>query len=145
MKLFPVSFTVLLTFSLLATQGIQAQSTPTVAEVHGFLNNNHFLVTYREGEVVYGTYYFVDVHYCPSGTYGLAGKSIKKTVLGNEQVNNWQEFGSWKATKYGVNVGVYYKTTAGQEKFFPAYRLANGRLSFGEGISVVRQGKAVCR
>jgi hypothetical protein len=145
MKRFHVLFAILFTSSALFTQNTSAQSIPTEAEVNKFLNNNHFLVTYREGEVVYGTYYYIEIHYCPSGYYGLYGKSVKKTVLGNEQVNNWQEFGNWKVTKYNGNTGVYYKTTTAQEKFFPAYRLANGSLSFGEGVSIVLQGKAICK
>src|SRR5437762_7671003 len=116
MKSFHVLLAVIFTSSVLFTRSASAQSIPTTTEVNKFLNNNHFRVTYREGEVVYGTYYFIEVHYCPSGYYGLYGKSVKKTVLGNEQINNWQEFGNWKAIKYNGNVGVYYKTTKGQEK-----------------------------
>jgi hypothetical protein len=129
---------------LIFTQDTSAQAIPTVAEVNKFVSNNNILVTYREGEVVYGTYYFIEIHYCPSGYYGLYGKSVKKTVLGNEQISNWQEFGRWKVIRQNENVGVYYKTTTGQEKFFPIYRLPNGNLSLGEGTSIVRQGPAIC-
>jgi hypothetical protein len=144
MKNLHVSLALLFTSSVLFIQNTSAQSIPTVAEVNKLINNNHFLVTYREGEVVYGTYYFIEVHYCSSGYYGLSGKSVKKTVLGNEQTNNWQEFGNWKVTTYNGNTGIYYKTTLGQEKFFPVYRLPNGSLSLGEGVSIVLQGKAIC-
>lgn len=136
--------TTLLTLCGLAAQNTTAQSIPTETEVNRFVSNNHFLVTYREGEALYGTYFFIDIHYCPNGYYGLYGRSAKKTVLGNEQNNNWQEFGTWKATKYNGNVGLYYLTTTGQQKFFPLYRLPNGKLTLGEGITIVLQGKAVC-
>ncbi len=43
------------------------------------------------------------------------------------------------------NVGVYYRTTTDQENFVPVYRLSNGALSVGEGISIVNQGVAICR
>lgn len=132
------------TLMVLFEQHTNAQTIPTEAQVNKFINNNHFLVSYREGEVVYGTYYFIDIHYCPSGYYGLYGKSVKKTVLGNEQRNNWQEFGTWKVVKYKGNIGLYYLTTTRQEKFFPVYLLPNGNLSLGEGVSIVLQGKAIC-
>ena len=145
MKNFHVLIFLLLTSSVMFSQNPNAPSYPTVDELNKFINTNHFLVTYREGEVLYGTYYFLEVHYCPTGYYGLYGKSVKKTVLGNEQVSNWQEFGSWKAIKNNAAVGLYYKTTTGQEKFFPVYRLPNGSMSLGEGISIVLQGKAICQ
>lgn len=131
-------------FSTLFSQYTSAQSIPTEAQVNKFVNNNNLLVTYREGEVVYGTYYFIEIHYCTTGYYGLYGKSVKKTVLGNEQRSNWQEFGKWKVIKYNQNVGLYYQTTTGQEKFFPVFLLPNGNLSLGDGISIVVQGKAIC-
>jgi len=144
MKNFHLLMTLILTFSFIFIQNTSAQSIPTVAEVNDFINNNHFLITYREGEVVYGTYYFIEIHYCSSGLYGLYGKSVKQTVMGNEQHNNWQEYGNWKVIDYNGTVGVYYKTATAQEKFVPVYRLPNGNLSIGEGVSIVKQGKAIC-
>lgn len=144
MKNFRVLLAIIFSSSILVSQNTFAQSSPTITEVHNFLNGKRFLVTYREGGVAYGTYYFTEIHYCRSGNYGLVGKSVKKTVLGNEQNNNWQEAGIWKIINYNNSVGIYYKTNMGQVKFFPAYRSRNGGLSFGEGVSVVLQGKANC-
>ncbi len=137
-------FAIIFTLSLLSMQNMNAQTIPTEAQVNKFVNNKHFLVTYREGEALYGTYYFLEVHYCPTGSYLLYGSTVKKTVLGNEQRNNWQEAGSWKAVKYNGSVGLYYKVNTGEEKFFPLYLLPNGNLTLGEGISIVLQGKAIC-
>lgn len=134
---------ILLCCFILAAANSSAQSIPTVAEVNKFIKNNHLLVTYREGEVLYGTYYFIEIHYCPQG-YGLYGRTVKKTVLGNEQRSNWQEFGTWKVIEYNGNTGVYYKPTTAQENFVPVYRLANGNLTTGEGVTIVKQGPAVC-
>ncbi|HMU46930.1 MAG TPA: hypothetical protein PKC72_11205 [Chitinophagaceae bacterium] len=134
----------ILVFAFFFTTKANSQSIPTVAEVKTFLNSNHFLVTYREGEAVYGTYYFIDIHYCSSGLYGLLGKSVKQTVLGNEQRNSWEEYGNWNVIEYNGNVGVYYKPANAPERFYPVYRLPNGNLSTGEGISIVKQGKAIC-
>jgi hypothetical protein len=144
MKNLHLLLAIIISLSVIFTENTSAQSIPTVAEVNNLIDNNHFLITYRDGEVVYGTYYFIEIHYCSTGLYGLYGKSVKQTVMGNEQNNNWQEYGNWKVIEYNGNVGVYYKTTTAEEKFVPVYCLPNGNLSFGEGVSVVLQGKAIC-
>lgn len=120
------------------------QTQPTKEEVFNFFNNQKILITYREGEVIYGTYYFLEIHYCPKGQYGLYGSTVKKTVLGNEQRNSWQEYGHWKVVEHNGLVGVYYKTLVGVENFVPIYRLNNGDFFIKEGISIVKQGPAIC-
>ena len=123
----------------------QAQTNPSIEELHNFFNNQQLLLTYREGEVLYGTYYFIEIHYCGNGYYGLYGNTVKRTVLGNEQKSNWKEFGSWKImNKGGVN-GIHYAATNGGQQFYPLYRLANGDLFISEGITVVKQGAAICQ
>lgn len=122
---------------------VEAQTVPTVQEVHNFFNNQKKLVTYREGEALYGTYYFLEIHYCPNG-YGLYGNSVKKTVLGNEQRDNWQEFGTWKVVEQNGLVGIFYNTTAGAQNFIPIYKYGNGSYSSGEGITIVNKGAAIC-
>jgi hypothetical protein len=124
------------------TKNMNAQNSPTVEEVNKFFNNQNILITYREGEVIYGTYYFLEIHYCLSGLYG---RSVKQTVLGNEQRNSWQEFGNWKVIERDGTVGVYYNTINGVENFVPIYRLANGDLFINQGISITKQGNAICR
>ena len=143
MKNLHISMAALFSFSVLFTQNTNAQSVPTVDEVNSFVSNNQLLITYREGEVLYGTYYFIEIHYCPNG-YGLYGRTVKKTVLGNEQKSNWQEFGTWKVMEYNGNVGVYSKSTVGAENFTPVYRLADGSLTTGQGVTIVKQGPAIC-
>ena len=137
-------FGIMFTLSVFCSQNSNSQSVPTVNEVNNLINDSHLLVTYRDGEVIYGTYYFIEIHYCPSGKYGLYGKTVKQTVLGNEQRSNWQELGNWKVVEYNGNVGVYYKPYTAEERFVPVYRLQDGTLSIGEGISIVKQGKAIC-
>lgn len=66
-------------------QTMDAQTNPSIETLQNFFNGQQLLLTYREGEVVYGTYYFLEVHYCPNGYYGLYGNTVKQTVLGNEQ------------------------------------------------------------
>jgi hypothetical protein len=134
----------MLIISLLASLNSNAQSIPTVKEVNDFINDSHLLITYREGEVIYGTYYFIEIHYCPSGKYGLYVKTVKQTVLGNEQQSNSQEFGNWKVIEYNGSVGVYYQPFNSQERFIPVYKLSDGTLTTGEGVTIVKQGKAIC-
>lgn len=122
----------------------KAQTVPSVEEVQYFFNNQNILITYREGEVIYGTYYFIEIHFCPGGQYGLYGNSVKQTVLGNEQRSNWQEFGTWKVMTQDGTVGMYYASTAGQQQFVPIFKLANGGLFIREGVTLVRQGQAIC-
>ena len=123
----------------------RAQENPSVAELHGFFNDQKLLITYREGEVVYGTYYFIEVHYCANGYYGLYGSTVKRTVMGNEQKSNWQEFGQWKIiNQKGLN-GIFYSATNGNQQFYPLYKLTNGELFINEGVTIVNQGKAICQ
>ena len=123
----------------------EAQVNPSVEELQAFFNNQQLLITYREGEALYGTYYFLEIHYCPNGYYGLYGRTVKRTVLDNEQRSNWQEFGTWKITNQnGIN-GIHYVATNGNQQFYPLYRLDNGSIYINEGVSIVNQGMAICQ
>jgi len=121
-----------------------AQINPSVEELFNFFSNQQLLISYREGEVLYGTYYFMEIHYCPNG-YGLYGSTVKKTVLGNEQRSNWQEFGTWEIiTQNGVN-GIHYAATNGNQQFYPIYKLSDGSMFISEGVTIVKQGRAICQ
>lgn len=124
---------------------LRAQTNPSIDELHTYFNNQQLLLTYREGEVLYGTYYFIEIHYCSNGYYGLYGSTVKQTVLGNEQRSNWKEFGTWKITNQDGLNGVFYVANNGNQKFYPLYKLANGSLFISEGISIVKQGAAICQ
>lgn len=95
--------------------------------------------------MLYGTYYFIEIHYCSNGYYGLYGNTIKRTVLGNEQKSNWQEYGTWKITTQGGVNGISYLPTNGTQAFYPLYKLANGSLFISEGTTIVNQGLAICK
>ncbi|MGC6430844.1 MAG: hypothetical protein ACON5F_07365 [Jejuia sp.] len=143
MKLFAyILFCLLFGFS--GNSEIYAQTNASKKEIHEFFYNQKIQITYREGEVIYGTYYFIEVHYCPNG-YGLYGNTVKKTVLGNEQKTNWQEYGTWKAiAQNGVN-GIQLQPTSGYPQFYPIYKLQNGDIFVGEGITIIKQGTATCQ
>lgn len=124
---------------------LYAQINPSIQELHNYFNNQQLLLTYREGEALYGTYYFIEIHYCSNGYYGLYGNTIKRTVLGNEQKSNWKEYGTWKViNQNGIN-GILYVTTTGKQQFYPLYQLDNGNLYINEGVSIVKQGMAFCQ
>lgn len=133
----------MMSFGHLTPASASDQSIPTVQELTNFFSNSNILITYREGEVIYGTYYFLEIHYCPQG-YGLYGSTVKKTVLGNEQRSNWQEFGQWKIMENNGLVGIYYQATTGAQDFVPIYKLGNGDYFIREGVSIVKQGPAIC-
>ena len=131
--------------SLFNTTNIKAQSNPSIEELQQFFNGQQLQITWRDGEVRFGTYYFLEVHYCPNGYYGLYGNSVKNTVLGNEQRDSWQEYGQWKImTQNGVN-GIHYLAQNGGQNFYPLYKTANGDLYLNEITSIVRKGPAICQ
>jgi len=126
-------------------QAMDAQTNPSIETLQNFFNGQQLLLTYREGEVVYGTYYFLEVHYCPNGYYGLYGNTVKQTVLGNEQKSNWQEYGTWKITSQNGLNGIFYASLNGGQQFYPVYQLANGDMFIREGLSIVKKGPAICQ
>lgn len=127
------------------SEPLRAQTNPTVEELQNFFNGQQLLITYRHGEVLYGTYYFLEVHYCPNGYYGLYGRTVKRTVLDNEQRSNWQEYGTWKITTRDDLNGIEYVATTGAQQFYPLYKLPNGDMFLQEGITIVKQGLAICQ
>ena len=54
------------------------------------------------------------------------------------------EFGTWKVTKMNGLVGLYYEPLNEQPKFVPVYKLADGNFFIGEGITILKQGSAIC-
>lgn len=129
--------------STIVFSSVNAQSNPTVEEVHNFFNDSNILITYREGGPIYGTFYFIEIHYCPNG-YGLYGRSSKQTVMGNYQTNNWEEFGTWQVTEQNGLSGIYYAPLNGSSLFVPIYKLADGSLMINQSTTIIRQGQALC-
>ena len=109
-----------------------------------YLSGQQILVSYREGGAVYGTYYFTEIHFCSTGQYVLLGQSRKQTVLGNEQVNNWREEGSWEIIRSQGEVGILYQPASRSDYFVPVSVLPNGQLWVADGVSIQRQGRMQC-
>lgn len=135
--------TFLLSLLLLPGASLEVHASSS-QQLQSALSGNAFLVSYREGGPVYGTYYFYLTHYCPSGKYFTYARSVKQTVLGAEQVNNWQIFGTWKVSAGQGGVGVLYRDSQGGEQWVPITILPNGGLYAGDGISITLQGRAEC-
>ena len=128
---------------IMNTANFTGQSIPSVEEVEQFFSGNKIMISYREGGAVYGTFYVLEIHYCPNG-YGLYGQSSKQTVLGNYQNNSWQEFGTWKIIEQQGYVGVYYSPQNKQPLFVPIYKAADGTLFINDSTTMISQGQAIC-
>jgi hypothetical protein len=109
------------------------------------LAGQKFLVTYRDGGAVYGTYNFLQVHLCRSGNYFIIGQSRKQTVMNNQQINNWRDQGVWDVVNIAGQVGVKYVSASGGVKFYPTRILPDGSIQAGNGITVIWKGTAQCR
>jgi hypothetical protein len=132
-----VSFVLFLSKPVLP-QDQQAQT------ARAYLSGQKLLVTYRQGGPVYGTYFLLQVHLCQSGSYMTFGQSRKQTVMGNEQVNNWRDQGRWNVSAFGGQLGIQYVSISGQANFVPILIAQDGSIWAGNGLSVVRQGRAQC-
>ena len=122
-----------------------AQSDAQVSAIDRYLSGRRFLVSYREGGPVYGAHIFLDVHYCSSGQYLLAGETRRQTVLDNWQVNRWEDSGRWAVLRIAGRVGVRASSNSGKVDFVAAKVLPDGRLWVGDGVSVSPKGPALCR
>jgi hypothetical protein len=123
-----------------------AQGDGQAQTLRDYLAGRQFLVTYRQGGPVYGTYFFLTVNLCHSGNYVTFGQSRKQSVLDShgEQVNNWRDQGQWSVTTLGGSLGVRYLSLTGQISFYPVRIGPGGQVLVGNGMSVVRQGSAQC-
>jgi len=129
--------------ALLLPSGASAQGV-SVAAVEDFFNGQQMLVTYREGGALYGTFFTLQVHFCRSGRYVTFGESRRQTVLDNEQVNRFTDEGTWEITTFRGQLVLQYVSVSGQPNIVAVNVAPNGRVSLGDGITVVRQGLAQC-
>jgi hypothetical protein len=122
------------------------QDNAPAQQLRDYLAGQRFVVTYRQGGPVYGTYFFLTVNLCRSGNYVTLGQSRKQSVLDShgEQVNNWRDQGRWTVSSVGEVLGVQYLSSTGQISFYPVSIGPGGQVFAGNGMSVVRQGAAQC-
>lgn len=137
-------FTIIGGVFLLGLSVLYAQEDSQVQRIKNAFKGQRLLITYREGEVLYGTYYFYDAHFCQSGQYMVFAQSRKRTILDNEQVNNWEEYGTWNVVSLQGQVFLQCNPNSGEQYSYPVRLLPNGQIWIGEGISIQRQGRAEC-
>jgi len=107
------------------------------------LRGKHFLLTWRDGGAVYGTYHFVHVHYCRSEHYFLFGQSERNTILDNTERRSWQEEGVWEIIQQRGVPAIRYSATSGEQATIPLSIAPDGTISI-EGTSISFQGPAQC-
>ncbi|MFZ2361266.1 MAG: hypothetical protein WA040_18130 [Anaerolineae bacterium] len=100
------------------------------------LTGMQVFISYRNGGPIYGTYYFLEAHFCTATYYQLYGRSVKQTVMGNEQVYNWQEDGRWQLIRNQGVLGIHFRSTSNTRFFIPYNSL---------GYTVQVRGRADCR
>jgi hypothetical protein len=124
---------------------LYAQTQKEVQYIKGYLSGHEFQVTCREGGSLYGTYNILDVHFCPSGQYISSGQSRKQTVLGNEQVNNWNDRGNWDVVPFQGYATLQYVSVSGARDIVAMEILPDGGIRPLSGAFMQRQGMAQCR
>jgi hypothetical protein len=115
-----------------------------VQRLDQFFNGKQYHVSWREGGPIYGTYFFLRIHYCPNGQYMLVGRSVKQTVMDNEQISNWEESGRWQATRLQGQLGVRYQPLGGSPNFVPVRLLPNGGIWVNDELEILPRGQAQC-
>jgi hypothetical protein len=110
------------------------------------LAGQHQLITYRDGGPLYGTFYFLHVHFCASGTYFTMAESHRTTVLNNHEDRQWQDYGRWDLVSLQGHTVLRYISSAGKGgDIVPLTLLPDGRLWVREGVTVIPRGRALCK
>ncbi|MGH8635284.1 MAG: hypothetical protein ACRET7_14290, partial [Burkholderiales bacterium] len=112
--------------------------------LRNYLSGRHVLISRRDGEAVYGTYYFFYTHYCSSGRYVIYASSVKQSVLGGENRQRWEVRGTWKVVTQKGQEGVFYQDTDGGTDFLPLRMRPDGSVFVRDGINFAPQGRAEC-
>jgi hypothetical protein len=128
-----------------SVSSLDAQTRNDVQYIKKYLSGYEFQITYREGGSQYGTYYFLDVHFCSSGQYLSSSQSRKQTVLGNEQANSWNDSGTWDVVLVQGNPALHYRAASGAQDIVPLQVLPDGSIISLSGAFMQRLGKAQCR
>jgi hypothetical protein len=115
----------------------------SIAQLQQALTGRHVLISFRNGGAVYGTYTFLNTHYCASGRYVVYASTQKQSVLGGENTSSWEIHGTWQVTQQGGQTGVYYRDDQGGTEFL-AMQLTPQGVYLSEGVSFSPQGPAQC-
>jgi len=136
---------VALSFFFLPAHPAYAQTDKEVHYIKAYLRGYEFQITYREGEALYGTYFFLDVHFCSSGQYLSSVQTRKQTVLGNEQVNSWNDRGNWDVVPVRGYAALRYLSASGAQDVVPLQLLPDGSIRPLSGAFMKRLGTTRCK
>jgi hypothetical protein len=109
------------------------------------LAGQHYLITYRDGGPMYGTFYFLHIHFCASGDYITVAESHRTTILDNHEDRRWQDYGKWDVIVFQGRTMLRYISSTGRGDVVPVAVLPDGRLWVRDGVTVLLQGRALCR
>jgi hypothetical protein len=122
-----------------------AQAGGDIETLRQHLTGQHQLITYRDGGPLYGTFYFLHVHFCASGAYITMAESHRTTVLGNHEDRQWRDYGKWDLVSIQGQTVLRYISSSGKGDIVPVTLLPDGRLWVREGVTVIPQGRALCK
>jgi hypothetical protein len=131
--------------ALLSATSLHAQARKDLQYIKEYLSGHEFQITYREGGVQYGTFFFLDVHFCASGSYWSSNQSRKQTVLGNEQVSTWNDSGTWDVLSVQGYPSMRYTSVSGVQDVVPLQIQADGTVRPTSGAFMKRLSRARCR
>lgn len=123
---------------------VQAQSKRQVERIKQELSGRVVQMTYRVGEVVYGTYYIDTVTFCRSGQYASESQSRKQTVLDNVQPGSSRDAGQWTVIYSQGQYFIQFSSRYGSVNYLPVALYRNGSISMGNGVSARFLGRARC-
>jgi hypothetical protein len=127
-----------------ASVSVTHQQTDIAQQIKQYFSGRAFVVSWRQGGAVYGTYYFAQVAFCGSGVYTLDGHGERTTILDNTQYYNWQEQGDWDVVMYQGTPYLVLEPSGGSPYSAAIQLLSDGGISF-PGISIIEEGPATCR
>jgi hypothetical protein len=124
---------------------VGAQADPQTQAVKKLFAGRKMLITYREGSPLRGTYFFLQVRFCESGTFWSLGESHKHRVSRGTEVRHWRDEGTWAVATESGPIGVRCLFSSGQATFFPTRFWPSRDGGTTSGISVLPQRGAQCQ
>lgn len=123
---------------------LTAQADPQTQAVEKFFAGRKMLITYREGSPLRGTYVFLEIHFCESGTYRSFGESRKQGDGNHEEVRHWSDRGTWRVAAERGQIGVRCLSSSGKPSFLPLRSWPSRDGGNASETSVLPQGAAQC-
>ena len=116
-------------------------------QIDAYVRGYTFLNTYRDGGPIYGWHYQEYSYFCRSGAYAKVVRGSRRTILGNTEYRNWEEYGRWEVvSRQGkVYMDIYLNTRG---RFQAIVRRSGGGLwagdTRGNAVTLQRMQRAQC-